>query len=89
MGLYLIASRRSSDPKEKYEIRVAMFTRDHQSTDFPCPLPLTISGARYSGVPQKVYVFRFPTTPYFDKPKSVSFIWPSPSNKTFSGFKSL
>ena len=29
-------------------------TSDHQSTDFPWPLPLMISGAKYSGVPQKV-----------------------------------
>jgi hypothetical protein len=29
-------------------------TKLHQSTALLCPLPLTISGARYSGVPQKV-----------------------------------
>ena len=28
----------------------------HQSTPFPCPLFSKISGAKYSGVPQKVFV---------------------------------
>mmetsp|Transcript_2601 Transcript_2601/g.9098 ORF Transcript_2601/g.9098 Transcript_2601/m.9098 type:complete len:206 (+) Transcript_2601:1553-2170(+) len=28
----------------------------HQSTSHPCPLPSTVSGARYSGVPHRVYV---------------------------------
>ena len=31
--------------------------RDHQSTFLSYPLPLIISGARYSGVPQKELVF--------------------------------
>ena len=56
----------------------------HQSTGFPCPIyiyiyiyythiPLfmSISGAKYSGVPHKVYVL---LVTIFANPKSVSFI---------------
>lgn len=42
----------------------------HQSTGLPCPLFSNISGARYSGVPHKVYVL---PSKYLAKPKSVSF----------------
>ena len=46
-----------------------------------------ISGARYSGVPQRECAVS-PSTSFFDKPKSVIRIWPSGSNNKFSGFKS-
>jgi hypothetical protein len=52
------------------------------------PLFKIISGAKYSGVPQRVYVFSFPST-ILEKPKSISFMYPFPFIKMFSGFKSL
>ena len=66
-----------------------IFTKLHQSTDLSCPIPSKISGAKYSGVPQKENVFSSLEIPSFDSPKSVSLMCPSSSNNTFSGFKSL
>jgi len=43
----------------------------HQSTGFPCPLPVTISGAIYSGVPQNEVVVYSPAT-ILANPKSMS-----------------
>ena len=48
--------------------------RAHQSTPFPCPLFSRISGAKYSGVPQKVLVppsAPAPVIPLLASPKSV------------------
>jgi len=48
--------------------------RAHQSTAFPWPLLSRISGARYSGVPQKVLVpptASYPVIPALARPKSV------------------
>jgi len=58
----------------------------HQSTGFPCPLFNKISGARYSGVPQRVYVL---PSKYFANPKSVSIKYPSEATRRFSGLRSL
>ncbi len=41
-----------------------------------------------SKVPTNVWVVYYPFK-IFARPKSVNFIWPSSSNKIFSGFKSL
>ena len=57
--------------------------RAHQSTPFPWPLFSKISGARYSGVPQKVLVppsAPAPVTPLFARPKSVRRRCPWASN---------
>ncbi len=59
----------------------------HQSTALPWPVPLIISGAKYSGVPQKELVELLSSIFSFDKPKSVILIYPSLSINTFSGFK--
>lgn len=42
------------------------------------------SGARYSGVPQKVFMVAPSVTPSLHSPKSVIFMWPSLSNMRFS-----
>lgn len=52
-------------------------------------VPLMISGARYSGVPQKLNVLSLYFIPFLDRPKSVILICPSASSSTFSGFRSL
>ena len=46
------------------------------------------SGARYSGVPQNVWVVRSELYKYLHKPKSATLIWPSSANNIFSNFKS-
>lgn len=56
--------------------------RHHQSTGFPWPFCNKISGARYSGVPHRVYVL---PSIYLAKPKSVSFRYPCLSIRRFSG----
>lgn len=43
----------------------------------------------YSMVPQNVWVTAPSCICSLHNPKSVNLIWPSESNKTFSGFKSL
>ena len=48
----------------------------------------TISGAKYSGVPQNVFVNLPPSIPPFASPKSTSLTCPRLSIKIFSGFKS-
>ena len=53
-----------------------------------CPLCLIISGARYSGVPQYVYLL-VSSLKKFDQPKSATLTAPSPSSKIFSGLISL
>lgn len=46
--------------------------KDHQSTAFVYPLPSRTSGAKYSGVPQKVAVRESSArSPSFEIPKSV------------------
>lgn len=62
--------------------------RTHQSTAPVWPLCVTSSGAKYSGVPHRVYVF-CPTGSFFAKPKSAIFKYPSVVMSRFSGFKSL
>ena len=57
---------------------------DHQSTSNPYVLRIQISGARYTGVPQKVSA----VGDSFESPKSVSLTWPSLSSSTFSGLRS-
>ena len=53
-------------------------------------MPLMISGAKYSYVPQKVYALVLPeVTPSLDNPKSVNLTRPSEPRRMFSGFKSL
>jgi hypothetical protein len=65
------------------------------------PVFLMTSGARYSGVPQSVYVSPANISPrslswvkcilfstFFAKPKSTSLRWPSASMRMFSGFRS-
>lgn len=42
------------------------------------------SGARYSGVPQKVFIVAPSVIPSLHSPKSVIFMWPSLSNMRFS-----
>lgn len=42
------------------------------------------SGARYSGVPQKVFIVAPSVMPSLHKPKSVIFMWPSLSSIRFS-----
>lgn len=46
------------------------------------------SGARYSGVPQNVFVVSVARRPSLERPKSVNTTWPCESNNKFSGFKS-
>jgi len=60
----------------------------HQSTDFPYPsfVPLIISGARYSGVPQSVKVRSLSS--FLANPKSAILIFPSLSISRFSGLRS-
>ncbi len=64
-----------------------MIPRAHQSTDLSCPYWATISGARYSGVPQKVEASSS-SLRILARPKSISFKYPSESIKMFSSFKS-
>jgi hypothetical protein len=61
--------------------------RAHQSALELCPLPRTTSGAKYSGVPQKVYAF---SSFYKNlaKPKSANFKYPFSSSNKFSNFRS-
>ncbi len=61
----------------------------YQSTDFPWPDLLNISGARYATEPQKLFAEILSKTPSFERPKSVKRTWPSASTTTLSGFKSL
>lgn len=56
--------------------------RLHQSAATVCPRLLTTSGAIYSTVPQKLYVFPFFSIDSLDRPKSVRLICPSASNRT-------
>ena len=42
------------------------------------------SGARYSGVPQKVFMVAVSVMPSLQRPKSVILMWPSLSNIRFS-----
>jgi len=60
----------------------------HKSTDLPYPrvVPLMISGARYSGVPQSVKVLSLSS--FLANPKSAIFIFPSLSISRFSGLRS-
>jgi len=50
-------------------------------------LPSTISGAKYSGVPQNDFALELSDIFSLLKPKSVIFIYPSEPIRTFSGFK--
>ena len=59
----------------------------HQSTANPCPFLSTISGAKYSGVPQRVLASELDLIPSFERPKSVNFAYPSLSINTFSGLR--
>lgn len=45
------------------------------------------SGARYSGVPQKVFMVAVSVMPSLQSPKSVILIWPSLSSIRFSNWK--
>lgn len=45
------------------------------------------SGARYSGVPQKVFMVAASVMPSLQRPKSVILIWPSLSSIRFSNWK--
>lgn len=51
-----------------------------------CVKQLT-SGARYSGVPQKVFMVASGVMPSLQRPKSVIFIWPSLSSIRFSSWE--
>ena len=62
--------------------------RDHQSTPFPCPVLVRISGAMYSMVPQKVWVTAPSWMASLQRPKSVNLMCPLKSRRMFSGFKS-
>lgn len=53
--------------------------RDQKSTALSCPLFNIISGATYSGVPQKVQVFS-PGIRNLENPKSTIFTYPSQSS---------
>jgi hypothetical protein len=59
--------------------------RAHQSTDLPWPLDWMISGARYSGVPQRVQVR---SSTILAKPKSVILTCPAELIRRFSGLRS-
>ena len=59
----------------------------HQSTILLCPLLINISGARYSGVPQKLVENPFPLT-FVASPKSANRRYPSFVKRTFSGLRS-
>ena len=59
----------------------------HQSTACPCPFPSIISGAKYSGVPQKDFALLLSEIFSLLKPKSVILIYPSLFIRTFSGFR--
>ena len=61
---------------------------DHQSTALPWPTPCKISGAMYSGVPQKVCAALGVLIISFDRPKSVRHTWPTSSRRIFSGLRS-
>lgn len=61
----------------------------YQSTFFPWALFYSISGAKYSWLPQKVAVTALVFIPSFESPKSVNKAFPSKSKTIFSGFKSL
>lgn len=50
--------------------------RVHQSTGFPYPSFMTISGARYSGVPQILLASLVPVTFILLSPKSVILMYP-------------
>lgn len=58
----------------------------HTSTFSSCPLPKIISGDKYSGVPQNVFLI-IPSGSSLAHPKSHSFA-SVPFSKIFSGFKS-
>lgn len=45
------------------------------------------SGARYSGVPQKVFMVAASVMPSLQRPKSVIFMWPSLSSIKFSNWR--
>ena len=62
--------------------------KTHQSTGLACPVWVTSSGARYSGVPHRVKVFT-PGASLLANPKSAIFRYPLESNSRFSGFRSL
>ena len=62
--------------------------RLHQSTARPWPYLCKISGAKYSGVPQKLLALELSKMFSLLSPKSVSFGYPSYPINTFSGFKS-
>lgn len=47
------------------------------------------SGARYSGVPQKVFMVAASVMPSLQSPKSVILIWPSLSSIKFSNWKEI
>lgn len=66
-----------------------MHPKVHQSTAFPCPYFINISGAKYSGVPQTEKASLSENTFFLDNPKSVILIYPYASSITFSGFKLL
>ena len=57
--------------------------RKHISVRAPRNYGVT-SGARYSGVPQKVFMVAPSVMPSLHSPKSVIFMWPSLSNMRFS-----
>jgi len=61
---------------------------DQRSTGYPCPDLFMISGANYSGVPQKLLVSYISFILHLLSPKSVILHYPSESISTFSGFKS-
>jgi hypothetical protein len=52
-------------------------------------VPCRTSGARYSGVPQKVLVVVSWPMPSLHRPKSVILTWPDASSRMFSSFMSL
>lgn len=62
--------------------------RVQRSTVWSWPLFWSISGERYSAVPQKLLA-KPPVETFVARPKSASNKYPSLLNNTFSGFKSL
>mmetsp|Transcript_13635 Transcript_13635/g.52003 ORF Transcript_13635/g.52003 Transcript_13635/m.52003 type:complete len:325 (-) Transcript_13635:666-1640(-) len=60
----------------------------HQSTSLSWASSQMTSGARYSGVPQKVSVFSPGLVSALARPKSVRLTWPWSSSRMFSGLRS-
>ena len=67
--MYLFSAVKGGAPVNMSYMRAP---RDHQSTAFPCPVLVSISGAMYSMVPQNVCVTVLSSIDSLHRPKSVS-----------------